>query len=213
MPYHEGQLESGAWRDGIVTRDAVPADGVVLAKGVDVPRDPAALVIKRAVHEVKAMLNEAQVHLGTDFTIEYSHHYGMENFREVGAVLIQCVDREYCKKLIVQLPGQRHPSHYHATKEETFQVLHGVLHCEIDGHHRMLEPGDTEIVMPGVFHSFWTDTGVIFEEISTRDLSGDSFYEDKSINRLERSERKTVVDHWGRFQIPTAPERGSDRPR
>ena len=80
-------------------------------------------------------------------------------------------------------------------------MLHGVLHCEIDGHHKVLYPGEAALVMPGVFHSFWTETGVIFEEISTRD-EGDSFYEDKRINKLERSERKTKVDHWGRFQIP-----------
>ena len=109
---------------------------------------------------------------------------------------------------IVQLPGQRHPSHYHATKEETFQVLHGVLHCEIDRHRKVLHPGETALVMPGVFHSFWTETGVIFEEISTKDTQGDSFYEDKQINKLARSERKTKVDHWGRFQIPARPSPG-----
>lgn len=205
MPYQEGQLESGAWKEGIVTREAVEPDGALHVKRLDVPRDPDALVIKKAVHQVKAMLNEAMIHLGSEFSIEYSHHYGMANFRETGAVLIECVNRDYCKKLIVQLPGQRHPSHYHATKEETFQVLHGVLHCEIDGHHKVLHPGEAALVMPGVFHSFWTETGVIFEEISTKDAQGDSFYEDKRINKLARSERKTKVDHWGRFQIPTEP--------
>jgi sialic acid synthase SpsE/mannose-6-phosphate isomerase-like protein (cupin superfamily) len=206
MPYEEGQLESGAWKEGIVTREAFEPDGALHVKALDIPRDSDSLVIKKAVHQVKAMLNEARIPLGSDFTIEYSHHFGMGNFRETGAVLIECVNRDYCKKLIVQLPGQRHPSHYHATKEETFQVLHGVLHCEIDGHHKVLYPGEAALVMPGVFHSFWTETGVIFEEISTRD-EGDSFYEDKRINKLQRSERKTKVDHWGRFQIPAEPPR------
>ena len=54
----------------------------------------------------------------------------------------------------------------------------------------------------GTWHSFWTETGVVFEEISTRDVSGDLYYRDKAINRMDRSERKTVVDHWGRFQLP-----------
>jgi len=204
MPYEEGQLETGAWKEGIVTREDVEPDGVLRVKALDIPREPDSLVIKKAVHQVKAMLNEAKIHLGSDFAIEYSHHFGMANFRETGAVLIECVNRDYCKKLIVQLPGQRHPSHYHATKEETFQVLHGELHCEIDGHQKTLYPGEAALVMPGVFHSFWTETGVIFEEISTRD-EGDSFYEDKRINKLQRSERKTKVDHWGRFQIPAEP--------
>ena len=213
MPYQEGQLESGAWKDGIVTREAIEADAALHVKQLEIPREPDALVIKKAVHEVKAMLNEALIQLGSDFAIEYSHHYGMANFRETGAVLIECVNRDYCKKLIVQLPGQRHPSHYHATKEETFQVLHGVLNCEIDGHHKVLHPGETALVMPGVFHSFWTETGVIFEEISTRDTAGDSFYEDKRINKLDRSERKTRVDHWGRFQIPLEPRAGDPSAR
>jgi len=120
----------------------------------------------------------------------------------VGAVIIECINREYCKKLVVQLPHQQHPSHYHARKEETFQVLYGVLFSKIDGHVREMHPGDTVLVQPGVWHSFWTeDTGVIFEEVSTTHYNDDSFYEDKQINKLERSERKTVVDNWGRFQL------------
>jgi hypothetical protein len=37
--------------------------------------------------------------------------------------------------------------------------------------------------------------------VSTTHYNNDSFYADKRINKLPRSERKTVVDHWGRFQI------------
>ena len=57
-------------------------------------------------------------------------------------------------------------------------------------------------MQPGVWHSFWTDIGVIFEEVSTTHYNDDSFYEDKAINKMERWERKTVVDNWGRFQLP-----------
>ena len=102
----------------------------------------------------------------------------------------------------MQLPGQRHPEHFHELKDETFQVLFGQLHIQVDGKHSILGPGQICLVQPGTWHSFWTDTGVVFEEISTRDISGDSYYRDKAINRMERSERKTVVDHWGRFQLP-----------
>ena len=125
----------------------------------------------------------------------------LKNFRETGAVIIECVNREYCKKLIVQLPGQKHPKHFHRRKEETFQVLYGVFHTEVDGHYKVLQSGETLLVLPGVWHRFWTDTGVIVEEISTTHFSNDSFYEDKEINRMERHERKTKVDHWGRFQL------------
>jgi len=201
IPYIDGQLDSGKFKPGIVSGSDVAANKPIFEDKVDLPVAEDKLVIKHAVHEVKAMLNEARIHLGPEFKVEYSHHYGIPNFLETGAVLIECISRDYCKKLVVQLPKQQHPSHYHAKKEETFQVLYGELECTVDGHKRKLVPGESVVVMPGVWHSFGTENGVIFEEISSRDYDNDSFYEDKSINKLSRSERKTVVDHWGRFQL------------
>jgi sialic acid synthase SpsE/D-lyxose ketol-isomerase len=202
MPYVEGQLETGLWKDGLVATEDFPANGPLVFDELMIPEDEDVQEIKSAIHEVKAMLNEARIHLGSDFVTEYSHHYGISNFRKIGAVLIECINREYCKKLVVQLPLQRHPSHYHARKEETFQILFGKLYSKIDDHVRELYPGDTVLVQPGVWHSFWTEeTGVIFEEVSTTHYNNDSFYEDKQINKLERAERKTVVDNWGRFQL------------
>ena len=40
-----------------------------------------------------------------------------------------------------------------------------------------------------------------FEEISTTHFNEDSVYKDKTIQSLKREERKTIVDHWGRFQM------------
>lgn len=211
IPYLPDQLESGAWKPGIVATADIAADAPLETALVEVPHDPDFLVIKTAVHEVKAMLNEARIQLGTEFGVEYSHHYGIREFRRTGAVIIECINREYCKKLIVQLPGQHHPSHYHARKEETFQILHGILFAKIAGRIRELCPGDTVLVQPGVWHSFWTETGAIFEEVSTTHFNDDSFYEDKQINKLQRSERKTKVDHWGRFQLDK-PEGGAAAP-
>jgi N-acetylneuraminate synthase len=201
IPYVDGQLDSGNFKPGVISRRDVAVNAPVFADHVQFPASEDELVIKHAVHEVKAMLNEARIHLGPEFKVEYSHHYGIPHFLDTGAVLIECVSRSYCKKLVVQLPGQHHPTHYHAKKEETFQVLYGELDCTIDGHYRKLVPGESVVVMPGVWHSFGSEKGVIFEEISSRDYDNDSFYEDKSINKLSRSERKTVVDHWGRFQL------------
>jgi N-acetylneuraminate synthase len=99
------------------------------------------------------------------------------------------------------LPGQQHPSHYHALKEETFQILYGTLNAVVEDREHTLRPGDTILVMPGVWHGFGTETGVVFEEVSTTHHDGDSYYKDQVINRMKRSERKTVVDHWGRFQL------------
>jgi len=79
------------------------------------------------------------------------------------------------------------------------------LRVNIDGHLRVLGPGDTALIQPGVWHSFWTDTGCVFEEISTTHFNDDSFYKDKRISKLPRSQRKTRVQHWGRFQVANLP--------
>ncbi|HEX7336629.1 MAG TPA: N-acetylneuraminate synthase family protein [Gemmatimonadales bacterium] len=201
MPCGDGQLSSGQFKPGIVAQDDLAADQPLCVGELDIPHNPEQQVLFTAIHTIKAMLNEARVVLNTDFEAEFSHHYGLARFKDWGATIISCVNRSYCKKLVIQTPGQRHPSHYHKRKEETFQVLHGILEVIIDGRRRTLHPGDTLLLQQGVWHEFWTDTGVIFEEISTTHYNDDSFYEDKEINRLERAQRKTVVNHWGRYQI------------
>ena len=201
MPYAPGALTSGAWQRGIRATAPIAPNAPLRHDQIEVPLASPVMVLKSAVHEVKALLNEAGVVLGSEFEVEYSHHYGVENFRETGAVLINCINREYCKKVIVQLPGQAHPTHYHKRKEETFQILWGELHSDLDGRRKVLQPGDTLLVLPGVWHNFWTETGCVFEEISTTHFNNDSVYRDAAINELRRADRKTVVDHWGRFQM------------
>ena len=201
MPCLEGQLESGLFKSGAVVNTAVIPDRPLMALDVARPESPKTHILKKAVHQVKAMLNFAGIQLGPEFEVEYSHHRGIENFKKTGVVIINCINREYCKKILVQLPGQSHPWHFHRRKEETFQVLWGTMHAEIDGRVKTLLPGDTALVLPGVWHRFWTDTGVIFEEVSTTHYNNDSVYKDPDINKVERHQRKTVVDHWGRFQL------------
>lgn len=201
FPYRPGQLSSGDWRPGIVSLNAVAPDQPLQAAQLTVPSDPLERVIKTAIHEVKALLAYARVPLTHEFTTEYSHHYGVANFREVGAVLINVINRDYAKKVLVQLPGQMHPLHFHKLKEETFLVLWGELVSELDGRERVLRPGDTLTVPPGVWHCFRTDTGCVFEEISTTAYANDSVYRDPAINALTSKQRKTAVDHWGRFQL------------
>jgi sialic acid synthase SpsE/mannose-6-phosphate isomerase-like protein (cupin superfamily) len=201
FPYAPGALTSGEWRDGMVTTADIAPDAPVLKASVDIPGDPDIKIIKEAIHEVKGLLNIAHVPLTTEFSVEYSHHYGVQNFRKFGAILINVINRDYCKKVLVQLPGQMHPLHFHKRKEETFLVLWGELHIEVDGRTRKLERGATLLVLPGVWHRFWTETGCVFEEISTKYMTDDSVYRDDAINRLSSAQRKTVVDHWGRFQL------------
>ena len=103
--------------------------------------------------------------------------------------------------MVIQTAGQFHPSHFHKKKEETFYILSGELDTEIDGIKRKITAGEQVLIQPGVWHSFSTEKGVIFEELSTTHFDNDSFYKDKSINKIPRKSRKTYVDHWGRFLL------------
>jgi sialic acid synthase SpsE/quercetin dioxygenase-like cupin family protein len=201
FPYRTGQLSSGEWVSGAVSSSAILPDAPLQRDAVELGGDSEERSIKGAIHEVKAMLAYARVPLNHEFTTEYSHHYGVANFRKVGAVLITVINREYAKKLLVQLPKQMHPWHFHKLKEETFQLLWGDLTIEIGDRRKVLQPGDTLTVLPGVWHRFWTETGCVFEEISTTAHPNDSVYRDPEINRMSSAQRKTVVDHWGRFQL------------
>ena len=201
MPIQKGQLPSGEFEEGIVIGADLKEDSAIFLENTIRKKPSKINVIKSCIHEIKAMLNKSKIILSSDFEIEISHHYGIENYKDTGAFIITCINREYCKKLIVLLPEQSHPNHYHKLKEETFQILSGTLDIIVDGHEKKLYPGDCCLVQPGVFHSFSSSDGCIFEEISTTHYKNDSFYQDDSINRLETEERKTKVDHWGRFQM------------
>ncbi len=201
MPWQKGQLDAGKWKEGMSLKVAVKKDGPVSEDGIAFEENLERKILYRAIHEIKGMLNEARIALAVDFQLEFSHHYGVKNFRKTGTTIINCVNREYAKKILVMLPGQAHPAHFHKKKEETFQVLHGILDVNIDGRPRSLYPGDILLVGQGVWHSFSSKDGAIFEEISSTHFNDDSYYEDKEINKIERSQRKTVVKNWGRYQI------------
>ncbi|MDM8553184.1 N-acetylneuraminate synthase family protein [Desulfococcaceae bacterium HSG7] len=152
--------------------------------------------VRSVVHEAKGLLREARISIGQEYEVELSHHYGMDSFRRFGATIVNFFNREYCKKLIVLLQGQKHPSHAHSKKEETFQVLYGVMELVLDGEKENMYPGDVQLIRRGQYHSFSTKTGCVFEEISTTYYKGDSIYEDKKIQQLDPIGRKTVIESW-----------------
>ena len=201
MPIEESQLDSGRFGGGIIVTKDRAENEPLMESDVILPELSDGQKLKRYVHQIRAILNIAGIKLGPEFYVEYSHHYGIPNFGRTGCVLIDCVNREYCKKILVQLPGQSHPYHFHRLKEETFQVLWGEMFLDIDGEERLLRPGDTAVVLPGAWHKFRTERGCVVEEISTTHHNNDSVYKDPKINKLPREERKTIVKHWGRFEI------------
>ncbi len=200
FPFAEGGIPSGEFKPGVVAdRDYAPDEAIGF--GAKSAEDRKRRATYDAIHAIKGMLAEAKVAVGLDFNVELSHHYGIENFSKVGVTIIDCINREYCKKILVQLPGQRHPAHYHKKKEETFQLLSGTLEIEMEGRRKTLYPGDIAVVPRGVWHRFWTDTGAVFEEVSTTHFNDDSFYEDRQIARMPREARKTRLTNWGRHQF------------
>lgn len=193
MPCMEEQLTSGNFKNGMIASHDYSQDSRI----TETASRTGVGVVRQAIHDAKGMLYEAGIALGREFEVELSHHYGMKHFRQQGAIIINIINREYCKKLIVVLPGQRHPSHAHRIKEETFQVLYGDLEIEIDGQpKRQLVPGDMQTVLRGEFHSFSSVEGAIFEEVSTQHMKSDSYYKDPMIADLDPMERKTFLKKW-----------------
>jgi sialic acid synthase SpsE/quercetin dioxygenase-like cupin family protein len=195
MPVEEGQLVSGQFRAGLVA-DADYAAKAALPERLAGQGSSDEQIVYQIMLQVRGMLNKANIHINEDAEIEISHHYGLRRFREYGAVLITCINRQYAKKLVVQLPRQKHPYHFHKQKEETFQLLDGDLEIVKEGARTQLQPGDTFLVQPNEWHKFHTLDGCVFEEVSTTSYSNDSFYEDPEIARMDRARRKTKVDNW-----------------
>jgi sialic acid synthase SpsE/quercetin dioxygenase-like cupin family protein len=150
--------------------------------------------VYEVVQKVKAQLDHARIVVPGEAELEISHHYGLDKFDEFGITMITVVNREYCKKLIVVLPGQRHPEQHHNKKEETFHVLHGELRLVLDGKERLCRPGAVVTIERGTRHAFESSTGAIFEEISSTHYVEDSFYTDPVI--AQNRDRKTCLTHW-----------------
>lgn len=192
MPCHDKQMTSGDFYDGVVvSKDYKENDGLYEKKQVAGTR-----LARSVIHDAKGLLFEAGIALGDNFEVELSHHYGMEHFRHIGAVIINVINREYCKKLIIVLPGQKHPEHMHKVKEETFQVLYGDLNISINGKKERLKAGDIKTVMRGDKHAFSSENGAVFEEVSTTHIKNDSYYFDGKIKSLDPMERKTYLKKW-----------------
>ncbi len=155
-------------------RSPVAKDGALMRE--DVEFKDISGTVRSIIGSLMDMIRKSNAVVPSGSLCELSHHYGMEKFREVGVAMIECVNREYCKKILILLPGQTHPAHYHKQKEETFLVLYGTLDIVCDGVKRSVTRGETVVVERGVDHSFSSETGCVFEEISTTHYVNDSFY-------------------------------------
>lgn len=195
MPCQAGQLTSGEFgryrAKWTASKNYKPNESVFEQNPPDLYTQ-----IRGIIHQAKGMFTEAGIVLGDEYEVELSHHYGLENFAQTGCLLVSLMNREYCKKLIVVLPGQSHPFHKHKRKEETFQLLYGNLKAQLEDRKYDLKPGDQLLVERETWHSFSSEKGAIFEEISTTHYRNDSFYQDEKIAALDPMQRKTVLEEF-----------------
>lgn len=144
--------------------------------------------------KVAKLVRKARVTFPEYADLEISHHYGVEKFYEYGLTMITVVNREYCKKILILLPGQAHPEQYHKKKEETFHVLWGSGIITLDSVTQPMKPGDVFVIQPEIRHYFSSEDGLILEEISSTHFVDDSFYSDQLIH--DNNNRKTFLTHW-----------------
>ncbi len=155
--------------------------------------------VLQIINKVKDILIESKISLPDKVEFELSHHYGIDNFENFGAAIINCINREYCKKIIIMLSGQRHPIHYHKKKEETFNILYGEISLNLNGVENKHKSGEMVIIERGTKHSFSSKNGAVFEEISTTHFAEDSYYDDEKI--IENKDRKTEMTFWSDWLI------------
>lgn len=150
--------------------------------------------VHHAISEVRKLLKKSKVIVPGQLELEISHHYGMEQFEKFGSTIITVVNREYCKRVIVLIPGQTHPEQWHKQKDETYHILHGEINLTLGGVTCIRKANDIVIIPRGVHHGFSTRTGTVIEEVSSYYTQGDSFYTDATIEA--NTNRKTFVTHW-----------------
>ncbi len=179
------------YSDYVAMRD-IPANGAILLD--EVQGHHTQETVYKFVGDVKALIRKSKVQVPGQCELELSHHYGLSKFREYGLTAITVVNREYCKRLMVVLGGQKHPEQWHEMKDETYHILYGDVTVERDGVCTTHKSNDIITIPHGVRHSFWTKSGAVIEEISSNYSSNDSYYTDANIKA--NPNRKTYVMYW-----------------
>ncbi len=192
LPCEKNQITSGEFKENILCENDYTKNAPITEK----IKESSSAKMRGYIHRIKAMLNEANITVGDNFELEISHHYGVENYGEYGVAIISIVNRQYCKKLLIVLPNQKHPLHLHKRKEETFQVLYGNLDVHLEANDLHLQTGELLTVLPNQYHNFSSLNGCVFEEISTTHYKDDSYYFDEEISRKDPMERKTILKEW-----------------
>ena len=193
MPAQPNMLDASNYFDIIgaeLLENKSANDKLCMSDIVDTRREKIISDIKRDVFE---FLEKANVTVTDKDDIELSCHHGVENFYETGCAIISKINRAYCKKILVMLPNQCHPTHHHMIKEESFELLYGDCELVLNDRKIVLRKGDPKLINTGVAHSFSSKKGCVIEEVSTTHIPGDSVYRDAKINKLSLADRKVKV--------------------
>ncbi len=175
----------------IAIQDILPMQPVVSSAITVVDsRDKMLDIIK----DIRTLVLKSGIKLQNRIDFEISHHFGIDRFYQYGCTIMNIINREYCKKLILILAGQENPAHRHKVKEETFHVLYGDVWISLNGKVEQYSAGDLVTIERNVLHSFGSKNGAIFEEISTTHIKSDSYYEDLAI--VKTADRKTAMTFW-----------------
>ncbi len=198
FPLQKNQLSSAELKNDTTAIVKIKKDSILRLKDIKYNKELLRKYkIKGLVHKAKALLNYANIHMKNSFDLEISHHNGIDNFEKTGCFLFNIINREYAKKLIVMLPKQKHPLHFHKKKSESFIINYGNLTLFDNKQKFKLLPGDVIHLKKNSWHRFTAGTkGCIFEEISTTSLADDSFYYQNKIKKRERDKRKTYINNW-----------------
>lgn len=198
FPLQKGQLSSSELKKNTVLINSVNKNKIIKKKNVKLDVN---LIkeykIRSYIHELKAILNYNKIFIGENFDMEISHHKGIDNFRKTGCFLFNIINKTYAKKMLVLLPNQKHPLHFHKKKSESFHVISGSLISFLNGKKKILKAGQILHINKNSWHEFQAGKdGCIFDEISTTSYKDDSFYKDKNIKKLSRDNRKTFIKKW-----------------
>lgn len=194
IPALPGQLvanDLSKYTEFKATSSHAPEESIILGK---LSSTDTRSLVHGITRDVKKLLKVSGAVVPTQLELEISHHYGLENFRVTGSAMITVINREYCKRLVLMLPGQRHPEHRHTQKDETFHLLYGEIELALEGTPKRYVTNDVIVIPRGARHEFKSKTGAVIEEISSTHTQDDSDYTDTSIR--SNGARKTYVTNW-----------------
>lgn len=104
----------------------------------------------------------------------------MKEVEKVWGKEILIVNRDYCGKKLILNKGYRCSMHHHKNKDETFYILTGKVLMETDNEKRIMLPGDSIRITPGMKHSFTGLENSEIMEFSTHHEDEDSYRDELS---------------------------------